>query len=288
MSAVSKKKSDKKDKIILNIQRTLCYIVLIIISILCLFSFYVLLINTTRSHPDIQKGFSLIPGKSFFVNLTNLLKDKQLPVLKGMCNSLLVASGSAVLSVYFSALTAYAIHAYDFRFKKAAFTFIMVIMMVPTQVSALGFINQMSNMRLMNSFIPLIIPSIASPVVFFFIKQYMDSVLPMELVEAARIDGVGEWGIYFKMFLPIMKSTYAAAAIVSFMNAWNSYMWPLIVLQNENSKTMPILVSGLTARYTIDYGSMMLAVTISTIPMLIIFFVLQKNFVEGITGSVKS
>lgn len=101
MSAVSKKKSDKKDKIILNIQRTLCYIVLIIISILCLFSFYVLLINTTRSHPDIQKGFSLIPGKSFFVNLTNLLKDKQLPVLKGMCNSLLVASGSAVLSVYF-------------------------------------------------------------------------------------------------------------------------------------------------------------------------------------------
>ena len=169
MSAVSKKKSDKKDKIILNIQRTMCYIVLIIISILCLFSFYVLLINTTRSHPDIQKGFSLIPGKSFFVNLTNLLKDKQLPVLKGMCNSLLVASGSAVLSVYFSALTAYAIHAYDFRFKKAAFTFIMVIMMVPTQVSALGFINQMSNMRLMNSFIPLIIPSIASPVVFFFI-----------------------------------------------------------------------------------------------------------------------
>ena len=101
MSAVSEKKSDKKDKIILNIQRTLCYIVLIIISILCLFSFYVLLINTTRSHPDIQKGFSLIPGKSFFVNLTNLLKDKQLPVLKGMCNSLLVASGSAVLSVYF-------------------------------------------------------------------------------------------------------------------------------------------------------------------------------------------
>lgn len=121
----------------------------------------------------------------------------------------------------------------------------------------------------------------------FMFRQAAKS-FPDEIIEAARIDGVGEWGIYFKMFLPIMKSTYAAAAIVSFMNAWNSYMWPLIVLQNENSKTMPILVSGLTARYTIDYGSMMLAVTISTIPMLIIFFVLQKNFVEGITGSVKS
>ena len=223
MSAVSKKKSDKKDKIILNIQRTLCYIVLIIISILCLFSFYVLLINTTRSHPDIQKGFSLIPGKSFFVNLTNLLKDKQLPVLKGMCNSLLVASGSAVLSVYFSALTAYAIHAYDFRFKKAAFTFIMVIMMVPTQVSALGFINQMSNMRLMNSFIPLIIPSIASPVVFFFIKQYMDSVLPMELVEAARIDGAHEFRIFNQIVLPLMKPAMLSVLMLGFIYTFKAF-----------------------------------------------------------------
>ena len=223
MSAVSEKKSDKKDKIILNIQRTLCYIVLIIISILCLFSFYVLLINTTRSHPDIQKGFSLIPGKSFFVNLTNLLKDKQLPVLKGMCNSLLVASGSAVLSVYFSALTAYAIHAYDFRFKKAAFTFIMVIMMVPTQVSALGFINQMSNMRLMNSFIPLIIPSIASPVVFFFIKQYMDSVLPMELVEAARIDGAHEFRIFNQIVLPLMKPAMLSVLMLGFIYTFKAF-----------------------------------------------------------------
>ena len=167
----NKKKADKSDKIALYIQRTLCYIVLILLSILCLFSFYVLLINTTRSHPDIQKGFSLIPGKSFLVNMKNLLTDKQLPVLSGMANSLLVASGTAILSVYFSALTAYAIHAYNFRFKKLAFTFIMIIMMVPTQVSALGFIKQMSDMHLMNSFIPLVVPSIASPVVFFFIKK---------------------------------------------------------------------------------------------------------------------
>ena len=201
----NKKKADKSDKIALYIQRTLCYIVLILLSILCLFSFYVLLINTTRSHPDIQKGFSLIPGKSFLVNLKNLLTDKQLPVLSGMANSLLVASGTAILSVYFSALTAYAIHAYNFRFKKLAFTFIMIIMMVPTQVSALGFIKQMSDMHLMNSFIPLVVPSIASPVVFFFIKQYMDSVLPIELVEAARIDGAHEFRIFNQIVLPLMN-----------------------------------------------------------------------------------
>ena len=213
----NKKKADKSDKIALYIQRTLCYIVLILLSILCLFSFYVLLINTTRSHPDIQKGFSLIPGKSFLVNMKNLLTDKQLPVLSGMANSLLVASGTAILSVYFSALTAYAIHAYNFRFKKLAFTFIMIIMMVPTQVSALGFIKQMSDMHLMNSFIPLVVPSIASPVVFFFIKQYMDSVLPIELVEAARIDGAHEFRIFNQIVLPLMKPAIAVQAIFTFV-----------------------------------------------------------------------
>ena len=222
----NKKKADKSDKIALYIQRTLCYIVLILLSILCLFSFYVLLINTTRSHPDIQKGFSLIPGKSFLVNMKNLLTDKQLPVLSGMANSLLVASGTAILSVYFSALTAYAIHAYNFRFKKLAFTFIMIIMMVPTQVSALGFIKQMSDMHLMNSFIPLVVPSIASPVVFFFIKQYMDSVLPIELVEAARIDGAHEFRIFNQIVLPLMKPAIAVQAIFTFVASWNNYFIP--------------------------------------------------------------
>ena len=287
MSAVSKKKSDKKDKIILNIQRTLCYIVLIIISILCLFSFYVLLINTTRSHPDIQKGFSLIPGKSFFVNLTNLLKDKQLPVLKGMCNSLLVASGSAVLSVYFSALTAYAIHAYDFRFKKAAFTFIMVIMMVPTQVSALGFINQMSNMRLMNSFIPLIIPSIASPVVFFFIKQYMDSVLPMELIEAARIDGANQFQIYWKIFMPIMKPSLILVGVLNMLTVWNDYLGPLIFLQDRSKYTLALGLASFKGVHSTQIIPMLCITIIMIIPPIIIFIIAQKYIVEGTSGSIK-
>ena len=241
----NKKKADKSDKIALYIQRTLCYIVLILLSILCLFSFYVLLINTTRSHPDIQKGFSLIPGKSFLVNLKNLLTDKQLPVLSGMANSLLVASGTAILSVYFSALTAYAIHAYNFRFKKLAFTFIMIIMMVPTQVSALGFIKQMGDMHLMNSFIPLVVPSIASPVVFFFIKQYMDSVLPIELVEAARIDGAHEFRIFNQIVLPLMKPAIAVQAIFTFVASWNNYFIPSLLLNKDSKKTLPILIAQL-------------------------------------------
>ena len=168
-NAASVSKDGTHDKIVLNIQRFFCYLVLILLTLLCLFSFYVLVINTTRSHPDIQKGFSFLPGKSFIANVKSLLGNEQLPVLSGMMNSLIVSTCSALVCVYFSAMTAYAIHAYEFKLRKFAFTFILLIMMVPTQVSALGFVKLMGDMRLMNSFIPLIMPSIASPIVFFFI-----------------------------------------------------------------------------------------------------------------------
>ena len=286
----NKKKADKSDKIALYIQRTLCYIVLILLSILCLFSFYVLLINTTRSHPDIQKGFSLIPGKSFLVNLKNLLTDKQLPVLSGMANSLLVASGTAILSVYFSALTAYAIHAYNFRFKKLAFTFIMIIMMVPTQVSALGFIKQMSDMHLMNSLIPLVVRSISSPVLFFFIKQYMDSVLPIELVEAARIDGAHEFRIFNQIVLPLMKPAIAVQAIFTFVASWNNYFIPSLLLNKDSKKTLPILIAQLRSAdfLKFDMGKVYMMLGFAILPVIVVYLCLSKFIVRGVTlGGVK-
>ena len=286
----NKKKADKSDKIALYIQITVCYIVLILLSILCLFSFYVLLINTTRSHPDIQKGFSLIPGKSLLVNRKNLLTDKQLPVLSGMANSLLVASGTAIFSVYFSALTAYAIHAYNFRFKKLAFTFIMIIMMVPTQVSALGFIKQMSDMHLMNSFIPLVVPSIASPVVFFFIKQYMDSVLPIELVEAARIDGAHEFRIFNQIVLPLMKPAIAVQAIFTFVASWNNYFIPSLLLNKDSKKTLPILIAQLRSAdfLKFDMGKVYMMLGFAILPVIVVYLCLSKFIVRGVTlGGVK-
>ena len=287
-TVVTKKKSDRKDKVVLNIQRTLCYIVLILLAILCLFSFYVLVINTTRSHPDIQKGFSLLPGRSFFNNLKNLLKDANLPVLSGMFNSL--AGGSALLSVYFSALTAYAIHAYNFRFKNLAFTIIMVIMMVPTQVSALGFVDQMSRMRLMNSFIPLIVPSIASPVVFFFIKQYMDSVLPIELVEAARIDGAHEFRIFNQIVLPLMKPAIAVQAIFTFVSSWNNYFIPSLIINRDSKKTLPILIAQLRSAdfLKFDMGKVYMMLGCAILPVIIVYLCLSKFIVRGVTlGGVK-
>lgn len=289
-TVVTKKRSDIKDKVVLNIQRTLCYIVLILLSILCLFSFYVLVINTTRSHPDIQKGFSLLPGRSFLNNLKNLLKDANLPVLSGMFNSLVVAGGSALLSVYFSALTAYAIHAYNFRFKNLAFTIIMVIMMVPTQVSALGFVDQMSKMRLMNSFIPLIVPSIASPVVFFFIKQYMDSVLPIELVEAARIDGAHEFRIFNQIVLPLMKPAIAVQAIFTFVSSWNNYFIPSLIINRDSKKTLPILIAQLRSAdfLKFDMGKVYMMLGCAILPVIIVYLCLSKFIVRGVTlGGVK-
>ena len=289
-TVVTKKRSDRKDKVVLNIQRTLCYIVLILLSILCLFSFYVLVINTTRSHPDIQKGFSLLPGRSFLNNLKNLLKDANLPVLSGMFNSLVVAGGSALLSVYFSALTAYAIHAYNFRLKNLAFTIIMVIMMVPTQVSALGFVDQMSKMRLMNSFIPLIVPSIASPVVFFFIKQYMDSVLPIELVEAARIDGAHEFRIFNQIVLPLMKPAIAVQAIFTFVSSWNNYFIPSLIINRDSKKTLPILIAQLRSAdfLKFDMGKVYMMLGCAILPVIIVYLCLSKFIVRGVTlGGVK-
>ena len=289
-TVVTKKKSDRKDKVVLNIQRILCYIVLILLAILCLFSFYVLVINTTRSHPDIQKGFSLLPGRSFFNNLKNLLGDANLPVLSGMFNSLVVAGGSALLSVYFSALTAYAIHAYNFRFKNLAFTIIMVIMMVPTQVSALGFVDQMSRMRLMNSFIPLIVPSIASPVVFFFIKQYMDSVLPIELVEAARIDGAHEFRIFNQIVLPLMKPAIAVQAIFTFVSSWNNYFIPSLIINRDSKKTLPILIAQLRSAdfLKFDMGKVYMMLGCAILPVIIVYLCLSKFIVRGVTlGGVK-
>ena len=236
---------NQSEKAILTARRAWCYLVLVLISFLCLFFFYVLIINSTRTHFEIQKGFSLMPGKSIITNFRNVLTDANIPVVSGIRNSLLVSACSAALSVYFSALTAYGIYAYNFKFKKAAFALILLIMTMPTQVSALGFLQLISKMGLKNSFIPLIVPSIAAPTVFFFMKQYLDASLPMEIVEAARIDGAGEFYTFNKIVLPIMKPALAVQAIFSFVASWNNYFIPALVLDTADKKTLPILIAQL-------------------------------------------
>ena len=267
-------------------RRVISYVVLVIVTIMCLFWFYVLFVNSTRSHADLTKGFSALPSTSAAKNVNS----SNIPILSGLLNSVIVAAFTALLSTYFSTMTAYAIHAYEFKLKKFMFTFILGIMMIPTQVTALGFIQLMRKMHLMNSFIPLIIPAIAAPAVFFYMKQYMESTLPLELLEAARIDGAGEFRTFNQIALPLMKPAIAVQAIFSFVGSWNNYFTPALILTDDKKKTLPILIATLrSADYLkFDMGQVYMMITFSILPVIIVYLILSKNIVSGLAvGAVK-
>ena len=262
-------------------QTILAYVVLILLSFLCLFFFYILIVNATRSHADLQKGFSAIPGSYFLENLKNVANDGSFPMFKGILNSLIVSTCSAALCTYFSSLTAYGLYAYDFRAKKAAFTFIMAILVMPTQVTAMGFLRLITNMGMYDSLLPLIIPSIAAPAVFYFMYSYLQSSLPLSLVEAARIDGSGEFRTFNRIVLPIMKPAIAVQAIFTFVSSWNN---------SKDKMTVPILIATLRgADYmNFDMGKIYMMITVAIVPIIIVYLLLSKYIIAGVTlGGVK-
>ena len=270
-------------------RRFIAHAVLIFITLLCLFWFYVLFINATRSHSDLTKGFSPIPSTNLLVNWKNLLQGT-LPVWSGLINSVFVATCSAALAVYFSAMTAYAIHAYDFKLKKAIFTFILMVMMIPTQVTSLGFLQLIGKMKLDDSFIPLIIPSIAAPVTFYYMKQYLESTLPLSIVEAARIDGSGEFRTFNSIVLPLMKPALAVQSIFTFVQSWNNYFVPALVLHSEEKKTLPILIAQLRGAdfLKFDMGQVYIMIAFSILPVVIVYMFLSKFIIQGVAlGGVK-
>ena len=285
-----KNAENTKGKILMIIARVVVYTILIFLAFLCLFSFYMLIINATRSNAQLQAGFTLMPKNNFFVNLKNAWTDASINIPRGMLNSFFIATCSAVLTTYFSALTAYGIHVYNFKLKRAAFLFIMAVMMIPPQVSAVGFIQLVYKFHLTNNYIPLIIPSIAAPVVFFYMKQYLESVLPMEMVEAARVDGSGEFRTFNTIVLPIMKPAIAVQMIFSFVSSWNNYFIPALLLDKAEMKTVPIMVAQLrSADYSkFDMGKVYMFILLAILPVLVVYIFLSKSIIKGVTaGSVK-
>ena len=273
----------------LGARRAIAYTVLILISILCLFWFYVLFVNATRSHGDLNRGFRALPSTHAIANWTNML-NSSLPIVRGMLNSLIVAGCSAVVSTYFSTMTAYAIHAYDFKLRKFMFTFILMVMTIPTQVTALGFIDLMDKMKLEDSYIPLIIPTIAAPATFFYMKQYMESALPLSLIEAARIDGSGEFRTFNNIVLPLMKPAIAVQAIFTFVSSWNNYFTPALILHRRDLKTLPILIAELRSAdfLKFDMGQVYMMIAFSIFPVIVVYLILSKHIVQGVAmGSVK-
>ncbi|MDY2593986.1 MAG: carbohydrate ABC transporter permease [Oliverpabstia sp.] len=272
------------------IKSVIVHMVLILLSIMCLFFFYILIINATRSHADLQKGFSALPGKYLLENLKNVANDGTFPMFRGIINSLIVSGCSAAICTYFSSLTAYGLYAYDFKLKKAAFTFIMAILVMPTQVTAMGFLRLVTNMGMYDSLLPLIIPSIASPAVFYFMHSYLVSSLPMSLVEAARIDGSGEFRTFNQIVLPIMKPAIAVQAIFTFVGSWNNYFVPALVIQSKNKMTVPVLIATLRgADYmNFDMAKIYMMITVAIVPIVVIYLLLSKYIIAGVTlGGVK-
>ena len=281
---------NRRGRMKLAISRTAAYLFLGIVTVICLFSFYMLIINATRSNAQLQAGFTLIPQNNFFVNLKNAWIDASINIPRGMLNSLFVATCTALLTTYFSALTAYGIHVYNFRGRKFAFYFIMAVMMIPPQVSAVGFVQLMYKLKLTNNFLPLILPGIAAPVVFFYMKQYMESVLPMEIVEAARVDGSNEFYTFNRIVLPIMKPAMAVQMIFSFVSSWNNYFIPALLIDKAEMKTVPIMIAQLRAAdYSkFDMGKVYMFILLAILPVMIVYFILSKAIIKGVTaGSVK-
>lgn len=271
-----------------NIVKALWYVFLIALTVICFIPFLLMIVNATRSGSDIMAGFSLIPGTSLSINWDIVMSNLNLP--RGFVNSLFLAVCNTVLTSYFSALTAYGLAFYKFRGNKVIFTVMIIFMMVPTQLSMLGFYNLCTSLKLLNSYIPLILPSIASPATVFFLRQYILSVLPKSILEAPRIDGASELLIFHKIVLPIMSPGIATMAIGAFVGSWNNYLIPMLLLNKQEMFPLPVMVASLSAvrDITTNLGATYLVVAVSVVPIMIAFCFFSKYIISGVSaGSVK-
>ena len=285
-----KSNANKTAEIKLLISRIVVYAILIFLSFLCLFFFYLMLINSTRSNAQLQSGFTLIPQNNLLKNLYNAWHDGDINIPVGMKNSFIVAMCSALLTTYFSAMTAYGTYVYNFKGKRFVHLFILAIMMIPSQVSAVGFIQLAFKYNLTNKLWLLIIPSIAAPATYFYMRQYLQATLPIDMVEAARIDGSSEFKIFNQIVLPIMKPAIAVQMIFSFVASWNNYFMPALLLNKPDKKTVPIMIATLrSADYSkFDMGKVYMLMVMAILPVMVIYIILSKSIIKGVTsGSVK-
>ncbi|MDI4648993.1 carbohydrate ABC transporter permease [Cohnella hashimotonis] len=272
----------------LHVNRTIVYIVCIVLALLSILPFWIMFVNATRSTAEIQSGLSLLPSTHMKTNLDVLL-SKSFDPLKGFFNSLIISGFSTICAVYFSSLTAYALVAYNWKLRQAFFTFILLVMMIPAQASAIGFYKFMYQLHWTNSLLPLILPAIAAPAIVFFMRQYLLSMLSIEMVEAARIDGAGELYTFNRIVLPIMVPAIATQAIFAFVASWNNLFMPLILLTQKDKYTLPIMVSLLKGDiYKTEFGSIYMGLALTALPLFVIYFLLSRYIIAGVAlGGVK-
>ena len=271
-----------------KIKKSIIYIGLILLSVICLGPFLIMMVNSTRSSQEIINSFSLIPGNSLQSNW-KIMSD-YFNIFSGLKNSLFISVCVTVLSGYFSALTAYGLAIYKFKGRNVVFTTILVLMMVPAQLGLLGFYDLINGLGLMDSYIPLIIPAIASPFTVFFLRQYIVSVLPSSIIEAARMDGASELSTFHRIGLPIMMPGIATMSIGTFIASWNNYLMPLVLLVSPKKFTLPVMMGSLSASkdITANMGATYVSVAVSVLPVMIAFCFFSKYIISSISaGGVK-
>ena len=266
-----------------KVKNAAVYIVLILASLISVFPLYWMIAAATNNSTDILGG-KLTIGANLASNLTNLLARQQIG--RAFSNYMFYSVILSVLSLLICSIAGYAFEIYHDKAKDVLMSVLLLAMMVPFAATLIPLFKMFTGLHLQSTWIAYVLPTLSTPFLIMMFRQSARS-FPREIREAARIDGLGELQIFFKIFMPTMKSTYAAAMTVTFMNAWNNYLWPKVIMMDDTSQTMPMLVANLSSGYSIDYGVLMLGVLICSLPTGILFLVLQKSFANGIVGAVK-
>ena len=272
-----------------TVYKILLTILCVFLAILSVMPFLIMLVNATRSTTQIQqKAVSLIPSKYLISNFQKLTGKSFKPSV-GFLNSFIISVCATSLSLYFSTLTAFSLVIYDWKLKNAFFKFILAIMMIPGQITMIGFYQMVYKIHMTNKLLMLILPAIAAPQMVFFMRQYMIPLLSPSLVESARIDGAKEFRTYNQIVLPIMKPALATQAIFAFVANWNNLFTPLVLLTKQSKYTLPIMVSLLKGDiYRTEHGAIYLGLSLTALPLIVIYLILSKYIVSGVAlGSVK-
>ena len=274
----------KKNKSMIQRRLIPTYIFLVICSFISVFPLYWMVSAATNKSIDVATG-SIGIGTNLIENFKNLTSTSS-NLWQSMGNSFLYAVVQTLLCLFVCSLAGFGFELYHDKAKDKVFAFLLLAMMIPQVATMIPLYTMISSMKLLNTVWAFILPSISTPFMIMMFRQNSRN-FPPDIMEAARIDGLSEIQIFFRMYMPVQKSTYAAAAVITFMNAWNAYLWPKVVMSDNSAQTMPMLIANISSGYTVDYGMLMLGVLFCSLPTMIIFFILQKQFAEGITGAVK-
>ena len=264
-------------------KKVISYIILILASFLSAFPLYYMLCGATNTSIDVVRG-RLIPGGYLVENFKTLvgMQDLKLAMFNSFRNAIIIT----FVALLVCSIAGYGFEIYHDKGKDILMSILLLAMMLPFVAIMIPLFKMFTSWGLVNTWIALALPSISTPFMIMLFRQAARS-FPHDIIEAARLEGLSEVQIFFKMFIPVMKSTYGAAMTVTFMSAWNNYLWPTVILQDSKAITMPMLVANLKSGYSVDYGMLMLGVLICTLQTAVIFLCLQKSFANGITGAVK-